>query len=251
MHLPGSGDQGAKHHRCGARIVQGGVGRRHIEAQLLHQPGQPGRLSLRELQHEPGQGGGVDDRVLERAFEPPSHQPAVESVVAVLDQDGAVSEAQECPSGVAELGRPDQHRTVDVMAPARVRVDRRAAVNECVEECERPGELETLGAQLQDQERCVASRLDVDRDELRIVQQRLRAQLGLIDGDLLPGDRLSGPARLEEDRLRAQRAGARARRAQPISSVVNARSSNTAPQSTATPTRIGIARATPPMSRSG
>jgi hypothetical protein len=61
------------------------MGRHHVEAQLLHQTSQPGSLALRKVEHKPGQGRRIDDRVLEWAFEAPTHQPAVESIVAVLD----------------------------------------------------------------------------------------------------------------------------------------------------------------------
>jgi hypothetical protein len=139
--------------------------------------------------------------MLERAFEPPAHEPRVESVMAVLDENGALSETKERPTCVPELRRSDQHRTVDMVALLRVRVYRRAAVDERVKEGKRAGQLETLGAQLQDEERCVAGRLDVDRDELGVVQRRLRAELRRVDGDLLPRYRLRGAARLEEDGL--------------------------------------------------
>jgi hypothetical protein len=133
----GSSNQSAKHHRRGTCVVEGGVRRRHVETKLLHQPRQPGGLALREVQHEPGQRGGVDDRVLERALEPSPHQPGVERVMAVLDQNGTVGETQKCPARVMELGRADQHRTVDVVAPASVRIDWRTAVDEGVEEGKR------------------------------------------------------------------------------------------------------------------
>jgi hypothetical protein len=131
--LLGPGDQRAEHHRRGARVIQRRVGRRHVEAQLLHQAGQAWGLALGQLQHQPGQRGGVDDRVLERAFEPSTNEPGVECVMAVLDKDGPLREPQERTPRVAELGRSDQHRTVDVVALLRVGVDRRAAVDERVE----------------------------------------------------------------------------------------------------------------------
>jgi hypothetical protein len=177
------------------------VGRRHVEAQLLHEPSQPGGLALGEVENEPGQGRGVDDRMLERAFKPATHEPAVESVVAVLDEHRALGEAQERPAGVPEFGRTYQHRTIDVVSLLGVRVDGRAAVDERVEEGERAGQLEPLGAQLQDEERCVAGRLHVDGNELGVVKGRLRTQVRRVNGDLLPLDRLRGAARLEEDRL--------------------------------------------------
>ena len=177
------------------------MGGSHVEGQLLHQPSQTGGLALGEVEHEPRQGRGVDDRMLERAFKPATHEPAVESVVAVLDEHRALGEAQERPPGVPEFGCTNQHRTIDVVALLGIRIDWRAAVDERVEEGERAGQLEPLGAQLQDQERGVAGRLDVDGDELGGVQGRLRAEVRRVDGDLLPRDRLRGAARLEEDRL--------------------------------------------------
>jgi hypothetical protein len=201
MHLTGPGDQGPKHHRCGARVVQGGVRRRDVERELFHKASQPWGLSLREVQHKPGQRSGVDDRVLERALESSAHQPGVEGIVAVLDENSALSKSEESPASVAKLRRADQHRTVDVMSLLGIRVDRCTAVDERIEEGERPCQLESFRAQLQDEERRIAGCLDVDGDELRIVQLRLRPDLGRVDGDLLPGHRLRGAARLEKDRL--------------------------------------------------
>jgi hypothetical protein len=201
MRLPGLSDQGSKHHCRSARVVQGGVSRRHIKAELLHQAGQPGGLSLGEVEDEAGQGGGVDDRVLERALEPTAHEPAVERVVAVLDQDSALRKAQKRPAGVAELWRADQHRTVDVMALLGIGIDWCSAVNKRVEEGKRARQLESLGAELKDQERSVAGGLDIDGDELGIVHRRSRAQLRGIDRDLLPRHRFRSSAGLEEDRL--------------------------------------------------
>jgi hypothetical protein len=177
------------------------VGRHRVEGQLLHQPSQPGGLALGKVEHKPGQGRGVDDRMLERAFEPPPHQPAVESVVAVLDENCALSKTQESPAGVPEFGRSDQHRTVDVMALPGVRVDGRPAVDQRVKERKRPRQPESLGAELEDEERGVTRRLDVDGDELGNVQWRLRPELRRVDGDLLPRHRLRRPTRLEEERL--------------------------------------------------
>ena len=119
----------------------------------------------------------------------------------MLDQHGALGETKECPAGVAKLGCPNQHRPVDVVPFLGVRIDGRAAVDEGVEERKRARQLESLGAKLEHQERCVARRLDVDGDELGFVQERLRTELGSVDRDLLPGHGLSGPARLQENRL--------------------------------------------------
>jgi hypothetical protein len=201
--LLGACDERAEHHRSGARIVQRRVGRRHVQAQLLDQPREPWGLALGQLEHEPGQSGGIDDRMLQRALEPATHEPGVERVVAVLDEDGALREPQEGAPRVSELRRTDQHRAVDVVALLRVGVDRRAAIDERVEERQRAGKLEAFGPQLEHEERRVAGRLDVNGDELRVVEERLRAELGRIDRDLLPRDGLGGPARLEEDGLHA------------------------------------------------
>jgi len=201
----------------------------HVEAECLDQTGEPRRLSLRELQDEPRERGGVDDRVLERAIEAAPHQPGVERVMAVLDQHGTLGEAEECPARVAELGGADQHRSVDVMAPARVRVDRRAAVDQRVEERQRAVELEPLGPYLEHQERGVAGGLHVQGDELGVLESRARTQVGRVDGDLLPRHRRGGAARLEQDRPGTHLAKARALRAKAISSAVTARSSRAAP----------------------
>jgi hypothetical protein len=99
--------------------------------------------------------------VLEWALEAAANQPGVESVVAVLDQHGPSRETQEGPARVAKLGRADEHRAVDVMAPVRVRVDRRLAVHERVEERKRSVQPEALGADLEDEERRVSGGLDI------------------------------------------------------------------------------------------
>jgi hypothetical protein len=204
------------------------VRRGHVQAQLLDEAGQAGRLAFRKVQHEPGQGRGVDDRVGERAFETAPDEPGVERVVTVLDEDRSVGEPQERAPGVLELRRSDQHRPVDVVAPARVGVDRSSAVDQRVEEGQRAGQLESLGPHLEHQEWRVAGRLDVQGDELRLVELCRVADFGRVDGDLLPGHRLRGAPRFEPERLGAHRATAIARRAQSISSLVTPRSSRTA-----------------------
>ncbi|HKW69117.1 MAG TPA: hypothetical protein VJP81_00910, partial [Candidatus Dormibacteraeota bacterium] len=85
--------------------------------------------------------------------------------MAVLDQDRALRKAQECAPRVLELRRPDEHRTVDVVSPPGVRVDRGAAVDEGVEEGQRSVKPKTLRADLQHEERRVARSLDVECDE--------------------------------------------------------------------------------------
>jgi hypothetical protein len=74
--------------------------------------------------------------MLKRAFEPPANQPGVESIVAVLDQDGTMGETKERSPRVPELRRPNQHRPVDMVAFLGVRIDRRATVDEGVKESE-------------------------------------------------------------------------------------------------------------------
>jgi len=205
------------------------VGRRDVESQLVHEPGQPRRLALRQVEHEPGQRRGVDDRMLERALQSASDEPGVERVVAVLYQHRALSETQEAPSCVLELGRSDQHRAVDVVTSAGVWVDGRTAVDKRVEERQRAVEPEALGADLEDEERRVAGRLDVERDELGIIERGWWADLRRVDRDLLPRDGLCGAAGFEVEGLGLhQRASASARRAQAISSPLRARRSNTA-----------------------
>ena len=125
---------------------------RDVECELLDQPGEAGGLALRKVQHEARQGRRVDDRVFERALQASTDEPGVERVVAVLDQHRAVRETQEGAAGIAKLRCADQHRAVDVVSPARVRVDRRLAVHQRVEEGERAVQLEALRADLQDQE---------------------------------------------------------------------------------------------------
>jgi len=110
------------------------VRRSDVEGELLDQSRQARRLTFGKLQHEPRKGRRVDDGVLERALESATDQPGVEGVVAVLDQHGAVSETQKGTARVTKLRCSDQHRAVDVMAPVGVRVDRRLAIDQRVEE---------------------------------------------------------------------------------------------------------------------
>jgi hypothetical protein len=203
------------------------VRRRDVEAELGHEPAQAGDLALGYVHHQAGKRRGVDDRVLERALEPAADQPRVERIVAVLDEHCAVGETEERPPSVLESRRADEHRAVDVVALAGVRVDRRAAVHERVEEGQRAVEAKALGSQLQHEERRVARGLDVEGDEFRLVQRRVRPDLGRVDGDLLPLHRRGGAARLEEERLLplvgAHALRRRARRAKSSSSRVTAR----------------------------
>jgi hypothetical protein len=221
-------DERAKHHRRRARVVQGGVCGGDVEAEVGDEPGQAGHLSLRDLHHQPRQRGGVDDRVHERALEAAAHEPGVESVMAVLDQHGAVGETEESAPRVLEDRGADEHRAVDVVPAPGVGIDRRAAVDQRVEERQGALERETLRAQLENEERSVARGLDVEGDELRVLEPRRRGDLGRVHGDLLPRHRRGGAARLEIERSLFHRAIISARRAQAISSLVMPRSSRTA-----------------------
>jgi hypothetical protein len=203
--------------------------RSDVKGEFLNEPREARGLAFGKLQDEPRQGGGIDDRVLERALQSTTDQPRIEGVMTVLDQHGAMSETQEGAAGVAKLGCADEHRTVDVMAPVRVWVDRRLAVDERVKEGERAVEAEALRADLQDEERCVSGGLDVEGDELRLFEPGLGSEPGCVDGDLFPWHELHRTARFEKQGLGTHRANARARRAQAISSMVNPRNSTTAP----------------------
>ena len=108
------------------------MGGRHVQAQLLHQSGEPRRLPFGQLEHEPGESGGVDYRMLQRALESPTNEPGIKCIVAVLNQDCPMRETQERPARFAELWRPDQHRPVDVVTLLGVRIDGRPAIDESV-----------------------------------------------------------------------------------------------------------------------
>ena len=226
--------------------------RRHVQTKLVDQARKSRSLALRQVQDEPRERRRVDDRMLERALETASDKPGVEGVVAVLDEDGALREPEETASGVPELRRADQHRAVDVMALARVRVNRGAAVDERVEEGQRLLEREALGADLEDEKRSVAGRLDVEGDELRVLQRRVAGHLRRVDGDLVPRHELRSPARFQVQPLRRHdRAVASARRAHAISSPLSARKRSTATAYTAAPATIGMATSQPRTLLSG
>jgi len=205
------------------------VGGREVDAQHLDQARQARGLAFRQVEDQARERCRVDDGMLERALEAATYEPAVEGVVAVLDEHGALRKAEKRPARVLELGRADEHGAVDVVALARVRVDGCAAVDQGVEERERAVEAEALRADLEDQEGRVAGGLDVQGDELRHCERRLAADLRRVDGDLLPRHELAGAARLEIDRFRFhERPSASARRAHAISSKVTARRRSTA-----------------------
>jgi len=112
------------------------VGGSDIEGKLLDQTSKSRRLAFGQLQHKPCQCRRVDDRVLQRTLEAPADQPRVEGIVAVLDKHGALGKSKEGSASVAKLGRPNQHRPVDVVPLLGIRVDRRTAVDEGVEKRE-------------------------------------------------------------------------------------------------------------------
>jgi hypothetical protein len=138
--------------------------------------------------------------VLERGLEASPDEPGVEGIVAVLDQHCALSKTQEGPPRVPELRRANEHGTVDMVAPACVRIDRRAAVDQRVEKGQGTCEREPLGADLEHQERGVAGRLDIKGNELRALKLSLGTELGSIDSDRLPWHELDRAPRLEQDR---------------------------------------------------
>jgi hypothetical protein len=208
------------------------VRRGDIEPKLLDQPSEAGRLTLGQVEDESSQRRGVDDRVLEGALQPAADEPGVERVVAVLDENRALGEAEESSARVPELRRANEHRAVDVVSFPRIRIDGRAAVDQRVEEGQRARECEPLRADLEDEEWGVAGRLDIQRDQLRILELRPVGDLGRVDGDLFPRDGLGRSSGFQKQfpRRRAHRASARARRAHAISSPLKARSKRIAAQ---------------------
>jgi hypothetical protein len=175
------------------------VCRRDVESELLDEAGEARRLTLRQVENEPSQCRGVDDRMLERAFQAAADEPRVERVVAVLDEHRALGKAEESASRVLELRRADEHRAVDVVPFARVGIDGRAAVDQRVEEGQRALEGEALRADLEHEERRVARGLHVKRDELGVVEFRAVTHLGRVDCDLFPRDGLDRSPRLQKE----------------------------------------------------
>ncbi|HEX6548050.1 MAG TPA: hypothetical protein VF134_04840 [Candidatus Dormibacteraeota bacterium] len=174
------------------------MARADVDAQLLHDSGQARCLASGELEEQPGQRRGIDDRVLERIPETAPDQVGVERVMAVLDQNRALGEAEEGGAGIAEGGSPHQHGAVDLVPLLRVAVDRRAALDQRVVERERAFEPETLGADLDHQEGSVAGGLDVEGHVLGLIEQGVRGHRVGIDGQLLEPDQRSC-SRLEDD----------------------------------------------------
>ena len=248
----GARDQGAEDHRGGAGVIERRVGRRDVEAELGDQPGESRGLAFGKVEHEARQRSGVDDRVLERALEAAADEPGVECVMAVLDEDRAEGKAKEGAARVFEFGRTDEHRAVDVVALARIWVDGSPAIDERVKEGKRAAQAKALGADLEHEEGRIPGGLNVEGHKLGVLEQGLPADLRSVDRDFLPGHEGGRPARLEIERLRAhQRASARARRAQPISSLLRARRSSTNAAYTTAPAMIGIATLNPSRVLSG
>jgi hypothetical protein len=133
--------------------------------------------------------------VLERARQAAADDPGVERVVGMLDEDRRACEVEKGTARVRELRRVGDHLLVDLVALAGVRVDRRATVDERVEEAERPREVEALGADLQHQERPVAGRLDIERHVLDLVEAAAAVDRGrLVEVERRrPLDRVGAP----------------------------------------------------------
>jgi hypothetical protein len=176
-----------------------------FDRERFHERRQARRLPAGQTEDQARQCGRVDDGVLERAVQAAADEPGVERVVAVLDQDSPFREAEEAAADVAELGCADQHRAVDLVSPAGVRIDGRPAVDQSVEEGQRAAQPKALRADLEHQERPVAGCLDVERDEIGLDQRRGRANIGCIDRVLLPLDRLLRAPRLQVEGTRPHR----------------------------------------------
>jgi hypothetical protein len=127
-----------------------------------------------------------------RGPQPATEQPGVEGVVAVLDQHRAPGEPEKGAAGSAELGRPDQHRSVDQVAAPGIGIYRRPAVDEGIEQREGAGEAEPLSPDLEHEEGPVAGGLDVHGDELGLIEGCGGTGFGPGGRGLrvLPGDRL-------------------------------------------------------------
>jgi hypothetical protein len=138
----------------------------------------------------------------QRGPQPATQQPGVEGVVAVLYQHRPPGEAEKGAAGVAELGRPDQHRSVDQVAAPGIGIDRRPAVDEGIEQREGAGEAEPLSTDLEHQEGPVAGGLNVHGDEFGLIEGCGGTGFGSGGCGLrvLPGDRLDRATRLEQNR---------------------------------------------------
>jgi hypothetical protein len=184
-------DELPEHCRGRLRISQGGVDGLDLDLQRLNQAGEARCLAAGQLEDQAPESRRVDHRVLERSGQAPAQDPGVEGIVAVLDQDRSTSEMEEGPSGVPELGRVDEHLAFDQVPSLGVGVDRGPGVDQGVEEAQGAGEAEPFSPDLEHQEGPVAGRLDVDGDELRLFERRVRAHRDVVlFGARRPEDRL-------------------------------------------------------------
>ena len=172
-----------------------------VQAEVGDEPAQTRDLAFGNFHDQSRKRCGVDDRMLEWAFQPPPDEPRVEGVVAVLHQHCAVCEPKECAARVLEDRRANEHRAIDLMTLPRVWIDRRAAIDQSVEERQRAFEGEALCTKLENKKGRVASGLDVEGNELSVVERRERSDLRGVDGYLLPGHQRSSAPGLEEKRL--------------------------------------------------
>jgi len=172
-----------------------------VQAEVRDEPAQPRDLAFGNFHDQSRKRGGVDDRMLERTFQPAPDEPRVEGVVAVLHQHRSVSESKECAARVLEDRRADEHRAIDLMTLPRVRIDRRAAIDQSVEERQSAFEGEALCSKLEDKKGRVACGLDVERHELSFVEGGERSDLRGVDRNLLPRHQRGGASGLEEKRL--------------------------------------------------
>jgi hypothetical protein len=188
--LDAAPDELPEHRRRRLGVAQRGMDGLDLDLQRLHQAGQPGRLAAGQLEHQPAERRRVDHRMLEWPGQAAAEDPGVEGVMAVLDQDRPAGEMKERAPGIAELGRVDEHLALDQVPALGVGVDRRPGVDQGVEQAQGTAQPEPLGADLEDQEGPVAGSLDVHRDELGLLQRRLRAdrQEVVATLDRHPGD---------------------------------------------------------------
>lgn len=174
-------DQGAEDGCRRLGVAESGVGRLQVQLQLGHQADERRRLPGGQLEQCPAERRRVDDRVLERPPQAARDEPAVEGVVAVLDQHAALRELEEAEPGLAELGSAGKHAALDLVALSRVGIDGCARVDQGVEESQRAVEAEALGPDLEDEEGPVAGGLDVEGGVLGLVEGRLENDGGQVD----------------------------------------------------------------------
>jgi hypothetical protein len=156
-------DQGSENRRRRLSIAERGMSRGDVQLESLDQPSQRRRLPGRQPQHQAAECCRVEDRMLEWARQAAADDPGVEGVVRVLDESGSAREVEEGAARIRKLRGVGNHLAIDLMAAARVGIDRRARMDERVEERERTPEVEAFSADLEDEKWAVAGRLDVER----------------------------------------------------------------------------------------